>query len=260
MLLEGKNAVIYGAGGSVGGAVARTFAREGARVFLTGRTSAPLDTVATAIRQAHGTVDTATVNALDEAAVARHADAVVEAAGSLDISFNAIAVDHLQVGLADLSVGQIVEPIAGRIATHVITARAAARHMTSRGTGVILTFSADAARLPYPNIGGFGIACAAVEALSRSLAAELGPSGVRVICLRSIGSPESHGVQDVWEQHFGDGESSVDDVVAARAQGTMLRRVPTLAEVGNVAALMASDLASPLTAVVVNVACGELAD
>jgi enoyl-[acyl-carrier-protein] reductase (NADH) len=164
------------------------------------------------------------------------------------------------VALADLSVGQIVEPIAGRIATHVITARAAARHMTSRGTGVILTFSADAARLPYPNIGGFGIACAAVEALSRSLAAELGPSGVRVICLRSMGSPESHGVQDVWEQHFGDGESSVDDVVAARAQGTMLRRVPTLAEVGNVAALMASDLAGPLTAVVVNVTCGELAD
>jgi enoyl-[acyl-carrier-protein] reductase (NADH) len=75
-----------------------------------------------------------------------------------------------------------------------------------------------------------------------------------------MGSPESHGVQDVWEQHFGDGESSVDDVVAARAQGTVLRRVPTLAEVGNVAALMASDLASPLTAVVVNVACGELAD
>ena len=106
MLLEGKNAVIYGAGGSVGGAVARTFAREGARVFLTGRTSAPLDTVATAIRQAHGTVDTATVNALDEAAVARHADAVVEAAGNLDISFNAIAVDHLQVALADLALGR----------------------------------------------------------------------------------------------------------------------------------------------------------
>ena len=260
MLLEGKNAIIYGAGGSVGGAVARTFAREGARVFLTGRTAAPLDAVATAIGRARGTVDTATVDALDEVAVARHADAVVEAAGSLDISFNAIAVDHVQVALADLSVEQIVEPVADRVATHVITARAAARHMTARGSGVILTFSADAARLPYPNIGGFGVACAAVEALSRSLAAELGPRGVRVVCLRSMGSPESHGVQDAWEQHFGEDETSVDDVVAIRAQGTLLRRVPTLAEVGNVAALMASDLASPLTAVVINIACGELAD
>ena len=260
MLLEGKNAIIYGAGGAVGGAVAQEFAREGVRVFLTGLTPAPLDAVAAAIRQARGTVDTATVNALDEAAVARHADAVVESAGSLDISFNAIAVDHAQVALADLSVEQIVEPIAGRVATHVITARAAARHMTARGSGVIPTFSADAARLPYPNIGGFGVACAAVEALSRSLAAELGPRGVRVVCLRSMGSPESHGVQAAWEQHFSEGATPVDDVVATRAQGTLLRRVPTLAEVGNVAALMASDLASPLTAVVLNVACGEIAD
>jgi 3-oxoacyl-[acyl-carrier protein] reductase len=74
------------------------------------------------------------VNAVDEAAVARHADAVVEAAGSLDISFNAIAVDHVQVGLADLSVAQIVEPVADRVATHAITARAAARHMSARGS------------------------------------------------------------------------------------------------------------------------------
>jgi 3-oxoacyl-[acyl-carrier protein] reductase len=132
--------------------------------------------------------------------------------------------------------------------------------MTARGSGVILTLSADAARLPYPNIGGFGVACAAVEAVSRSLAAELGPRGVRVVCLRSMGSPESHGVQDEWEEHFGEGGTSIDDVVATRARGTLLRRVPTLAEVGNVAALIASDLASPLTAVVVNVACGEIAD
>jgi 3-oxoacyl-[acyl-carrier protein] reductase len=260
MLLEGKNAVIYGAGGSVGSAVARSFAREGASVFLAGRTQAPLDAVAAAIKQAGGLAETAKVDALDETAVVRHVDAIAEAAGGLDVSFNAIAVDHDQVTLADLSVEEIVGPVAGRITTHLLTARAAARHMTIQGSGVILTFSADAARLPYPNIGGFGIACAAVEGLTRSLAAELGPRGVRVVCLRSMGSPESHGVQDVWEQHFGDADSSIEDVVASRAQGTLLRRVPTLNEVGNVAALMASDLASPLTAVVVNVACGEIAD
>ena len=164
------------------------------------------------------------------------------------------------MALAELPVEQIVSPIADRVATHLVTARAAARHMTAQGSGVILTFSADAARLTYPNIGSFGIACAAVEGLTRALAAELGPHGVRVICLRSMGSPEAKGVEDVWKGHFGDAETSTADVVAVRAQGTLLRRVPTLAEVGNVAALMASDLASPLTAVVVNVACGEIAD
>jgi NAD(P)-dependent dehydrogenase (short-subunit alcohol dehydrogenase family) len=154
-------------------------------------------------------------------------------------------------------VQEAVGPVADRVATHLLTARAAARHMSAQGSGVILTLSADAARLTYPNIGSFGIACAAVEGLTRALAAELGPHGVRVVCLRSMGSPESHGVEDVWERHFGDAGA---DVVALRAQGTLLRRVPTLAEVGNVAALMASDLASPLTAAVINVACGEIAD
>jgi NAD(P)-dependent dehydrogenase (short-subunit alcohol dehydrogenase family) len=199
-------------------------------VFLTGRTRAALDEVADAIRRAGGAAEVAVVDAQDEAAVVGHADAVVDAAGHLDISFNAIAVDHRQTGLFELSIEEVVDPIAGRVATHLITARAAARHMTRQGSGAILTFSADAARLTYPRIGGFGIACAAVEALTRALAAELGPSGVRVVCLRSMGSPESRGVQDVWDQHFGDAQTSSDDVVAARAAGTLLRRVPTLAE------------------------------
>jgi 3-oxoacyl-[acyl-carrier protein] reductase len=260
MLLEGKNAIVYGAGGSVGGAVARAFAREGAAVFLAGRAPAPLDEVAEGIGQAGGTVTTAVVDALDEQAVVRHVDAVAADAGSVDVTFNAIAIEHEQVALAELSVQQVVGPVADRVATHLVTARAAARHMAAQGSGVILTFSADAARLTYPNIGGFGIACAAVEGLTRALAAELGPHGVRVVCLRSMGSPESHGVEEVWERHFGDAGTSSEDVIAVRAQGTLLRRVPTLAEVGNVAALMASDLASPLTAAVINVACGEIAD
>jgi NAD(P)-dependent dehydrogenase (short-subunit alcohol dehydrogenase family) len=229
-------------------------------VFLTGRTRTPLDAVAGAVRHAGGAAEVATVDALDEASVVAHMESVVEAVGRVDISFNAIAVDHRQDALADLTVHDVVGPVADRVATHLITARVAGRQMSRQGSGVILTFTADAARLPYANIGGFGIACAGVEALSRALAAELGPSGVRVVCLRSMGSPESAGVQEVWEQHFGDATTSTDDVSATRAAGTLLGRIPTLAEVGNVAALMASDLASPLTAAVVNVACGEIAD
>lgn len=261
MLLEGKSAVVYGAGGSVGSAVARAFAREGAAVFLAGRTAAPLAAVADRIRRDGGVADVAPVDALDETAVIRHADEIATSAGTLDVSFNAIAVDHIQgVPLAEMSERDVVEPVARRVATHLLTARAAARHMTAQGSGVILTFTADAARLTYPNIGSFGVACAAVEGLTRALAAELGPHGVRVICLRSMGSPESHGVEEVWERHFGGPDASIDAVVAARAQGTLLHRVPTVGEVGNVAALMASDLASPLTASVINVSCGEIAD
>ena len=84
MLLEGKNAVVYGGAGSVGGAVARAFGREGARVFLAGRTRETLEAVAEKIRSAGGRAESAIVDALDEKAVDEHADAAVSAAGSLD--------------------------------------------------------------------------------------------------------------------------------------------------------------------------------
>jgi 3-oxoacyl-[acyl-carrier protein] reductase len=259
MLLDGKNAVVYGASGSVGSAVSRAFAREGAAVFLAGRTLASLQAVAEKIRHAGGVAEAAVVDARDEGAVNRHADAVVATAGSLDVTFNAISVDHIQgVPLADLTEEDIVGPVAGRVATHLLTARAAARHMTRQGRGTILTFTADAARLPYREVGSFGIACAAVEGLTRTLAAEYGPYGVRVVCLRSMGSPDAPHVEDVWKLRAE--TDSTAEVVDARTALTLLGRLPVLDEVGNVAALMASDLASPLTATVINVTCGEIAD
>ncbi len=102
MLLENKVAVIYGAGGSIGGAVARTFAREGARVFLAGRTEEKLDKVADEIRSHGGVVDTAIVDALDEQAVDEYVDAVVEQAGYIDISFNLISYGDVQKPLMEI--------------------------------------------------------------------------------------------------------------------------------------------------------------
>lgn len=260
MLLANKTAVVYGAAGAVGGAVAAAFASEGAEVFLTGRTPASLERVASAISAAGGRADVQVVDATDEEQIEDHLRFVVTERGGIDISFNAIAVDHIQgTPLADMSLDQVVDPVAGRVATHLLTARAAARHMSEARSGAILTFSADAARLPYPNIGSFGIACAAVEALTRALAAEYGPYGIRVVCLRSMGSPEAAGVEHAWKQVF-DADANPEQRHDNRASRTMLGRSPSLAEVGNVAALMASDHASPLTATIVNLTCGELAD
>src|SRR5258706_14419048 len=92
MLLENKVAVIYGAGGAIGGAVARAFAREGARVFLAGRTLARLDTVANEIRSHGGSASTIVVDALDEQAVYSCVHAVGEQAGPIGISFKPISV------------------------------------------------------------------------------------------------------------------------------------------------------------------------
>ncbi len=131
--------------------------------------------------------------------------------------------------------------------------------MFAQGSGVILTFTADAARLAYSNIGSFGIACAAVEGLTRSLAAEYGAHGVRIVCLRSMGSPEATHIDEAWERVFV-GTDTAEQRRDERAGLTLLGHSPTLAEVGNVAVLMASDYASPLTGNIVNVNCGEIAD
>ena len=141
MLLEGKHAVIYGAGGSIGGAVARAFAREGAKVFLAGRTRATLEEVAQPVRAAGGAAATAEVNALDERAVDRHADAVAAQAGSIDISFNLIAHPYTHgIPLAEMAVDDFMAPMETAARTTFLTARAAARHMIPRRSGVILAF------------------------------------------------------------------------------------------------------------------------
>ena len=144
MLLENKVAVIYGAGGPIGGAVARAFARAGASVFLAGRTKAKLDPVAAAIRAQGGVAHAAVVDALDAPAVDAYVDAVAAQAGSVDISFNVIALGDVQAPLIDLSVEDFSQPIINAMRAHFLTTKAAARHMVKRGSGVILAFGGGA--------------------------------------------------------------------------------------------------------------------
>jgi len=149
MLLEDKNAVIYGGGGKVGGAVARAFAREGARVFLAGRTLKSLEGVADDIRSAGGVAEMEQVEALDGRAVDEHADAVAEGAGSIDISFNLISYADVQgTPLAEMPLEDFERPIMIGVRTLFLTSRAAARHMVRQGSGVILTFGGAGGRDP----------------------------------------------------------------------------------------------------------------
>jgi 3-oxoacyl-[acyl-carrier protein] reductase len=258
MLLEGKNAVIYGGGGSVGGAVARAFAGEGANVFLAGRTREPLEAVVVDIEGAGGRAEVAVVDALDEQAIDQHVDEIVERAGSIDVSFNAISIQDIQlIPLVDLSREDFMRPIVTGMTTHFSTARAAGRHMAAQGSGAILTFSASAARAYFPgvHVGGFGIACTAIEALTKQLAAELGPSGVRVNCLRSEGIPES------WEgASTEEWSASTDEIKAFLEQRSLLGRVTTLADVGNAATFLASGRAGATTGTVFNLTSGTVVD
>src|SRR5919198_3857004 len=155
MMLQEKVAVIYGAGGAIGGAVACAFAEEGARLFLTGRDRTPVDVVAKSI----GSADTAEVDALDERAVDGHLRRVNDEAGRIDISFNAVGIpdaEILGVPLLELEVGRFSLPITAYTTSYFLTARLAARHMVRRGSGVIMTVTSLLSRTGAPSVGGYG--------------------------------------------------------------------------------------------------------
>jgi NAD(P)-dependent dehydrogenase (short-subunit alcohol dehydrogenase family) len=253
MLLRDKVAVVYGAGGAVGSAVARAFAAEGARVYLSGRNLAPVAAVAREIAAAGGSAEAAQVDALDEAAVDRYTDQVAEQAGGIDVSLNAIGFTAVQgTPLTELALSDFAFPINTWTSSQFLTARAAARHMLTRRTGVILTLTASPARLAIPGAGGFGVACAAIEALTHTLAAELGPQGVRVVCLKPhrIGDSGLNADPRVEEAEF---RSFLEEM-------TLLKRLPTLAEVASTAVFLASDHAGSITGAVANLTGGMSVD
>ena len=251
MLLEGKNAVIYGAGGKVGGAVARVFAREGARVFLAGRTLESLEEVAEQIRSAGGVAETAQVDALDERAVDEHADAVAQRAGGIDVSFNLISVGDVQgTPLAEMPLEDFERPVITAVRTQFLTSRTAARHMISQGSGVILFFGGYGDPLPDYYLGGFQVALNAIESLRRQLASELGARGIRAVTLQTGGVPET------IPQSLAGSEEIIEVIVGS----TMLKRAATLDDVGSVAAFAASDHARTMTATALNISCGAIVD
>lgn len=259
MLLENKNAIVYGAGGAVGGAVARALARDGAAVFLAGRTLAPVQAVAEAISAGGGTAQATQVDARDEQAVADHVAGVAATAGRVDILFNAIGMEDVQgTPLLDLPVGDFMHPVVTAAQTQFLTARAVARHMVRQRSGVIMSITAEPT--PEDGMGGFMAACAAVEALWRGLAHELGPHGIRLVIVRSAGSPDTPAVQQMARVHAAVDGLSAGEFQAAEDDRTLLRRLPRLAEVASAATLLASDHASAMTAAIANVTCGAFVD
>jgi len=255
-LLERKTTILYGASGHIGRAVAQAFAREGARLFLTGRDLGRLEDLSRRITGSGGEAEVARVDALDVGQVNEHLTRVADEAGAVDISFNMISLNDVQGReLTTMSVEEYLPAIEIAARTHFITATAAARHMSARGSGVIMAITATPSRLALPLAGNFGTACGAIEGMMRTLAAEVGPKGVRVCWLRSAGSQESFA--SAPSDAGGIADAAYEEMLRSH---TLLKRFPKLAEIGEVAALIASDRASPMTGAAANVTCGQIVD
>jgi NAD(P)-dependent dehydrogenase (short-subunit alcohol dehydrogenase family) len=245
MMLENKYAVVYGAAGPIGAAVAKAFAAAGATVHLAGRTAERLEGVAEEIRAADGKAEIGVVDALDEQSVDEHAAALPR----IDISFDLIGhQQYFGTPLIDMPLAEVEEPVRNMLRSFYLTSRAAARHMVRQRSGVILTFGGYGD--PVANLGAFQVGFGAVEALRRSLARELGPHGIRVLTLQTNGIPESN--PDTYPEDF---RREIAEHTAAQ---TMLNRAATLADVGAVAVFAASDAARSITGTALNLTAGAV--
>jgi NAD(P)-dependent dehydrogenase (short-subunit alcohol dehydrogenase family) len=259
MMLKNKVAVIYGAGGAIGSAVAHAFAAEGAKLFLTGRRPERVEVVARDIDSA----EAAEVDALDEQAVDAHLQSVIDKVGRVDISLNAVGVPNariLGVPLVELEVEQFSQPITAYTTSYFLTARLAARRMIQQESGVIMTVTALHSRTGIPLVGGYGPAMAAKEALTRDLSVELAPHGIRVVGLRPQAMPETPTIRDAFEPRANATGMTWEQWQEFLASRTHPRRLMTLDEMANVAAFMASDKASGMTGTTVNLTMGSLDD
>jgi NAD(P)-dependent dehydrogenase (short-subunit alcohol dehydrogenase family) len=257
--LKNKVAVIYGAGGGIGGAVARAFAREGARLFLTGHRLAPLEVVARDIVAGGGIAEVAAVDALDEQEIADHLRLVVGKAGRIDISFNTMGnspARYLGPSLVDMDLKQFSLPITSYTTSYFLTARLAARHMLQNKSGVIMTVTAPPARIGTPN-GGYGPSQAAKEALTRYLSKELAPQGIRVVGLQPHAMPETETIREIFETRQG---LTWEQFSGYLAGSNHPKRFVTLAEMADVAVFLASDKAGIMMGTTVNMTMGALDD
>ncbi len=251
MLLKRKTAVIYGAG-SIGGAVARAFARQGARVEIASRSLAGAEALAAEIDAGGGAAGAHEVDALDGDAVRAFVDGVAAARGGVDVSFNLISVGDVQgTPLVEMDWQPFAAPIERAVRSTFNTVKAAAPHMARQeGGGVVLFFGGEGDPVPNYSIGGFQIALHAVEAMRRQYSSELGGAGVRFVTLRTAGVPDT--IPDVMD--------GGEELAASLNAATMTGRAATLEDIGAVAAFVASDRARAMTAATVNVSAGALID
>jgi NAD(P)-dependent dehydrogenase (short-subunit alcohol dehydrogenase family) len=246
VLLEDKVAVVYGAAGYIGRAVSTAFARRGAAVALVGRRPDGLADVAEEIEANGGRAWTAIVDATDPAGVERHLSELVEREGRIDVSFNATTYRVVQnIPLTEMALVDFQAPIVGASRTHFVTATAAARRMSEQGSGAIILLSSSASYETRHQMGGFNVACAAIEALVRGLAGEVGPKGVRVVGVRPNLMPETApGLPDAY--------------IGSLVKDTTLGRLPRLSELAGTAAFLASDAAGAMSGTVLNLSCGAI--
>ena len=262
--LEGKHAVVFGAGGSVGAAVAKEFAAEGAEVFLAGRTRANVETVMRQITEDGGRAQAAVIDAEDYAAVDKYLDEIVRQTRSIDIVFNAIGPRANEYGngknAVDVTIDEFMVPVTTILKSQFITSRAAARHMVKQHSGVIIFLTGSPARGHVQGATAIGAAFGAIESFMENLAVEVSPAGVRAVCLRTTANTDSRTIQQTIEALASRMSVTKEQMMAQMANLNLLKIPASVVDTAKAAAFLASDRARMMTGTVVNSSAGAAAD
>nr|WP_121272869.1 SDR family oxidoreductase [Pedobacter schmidteae] len=256
MILQNKNAIVYGASPSLGGTVAQSLAAAGATVFVTNKNLSIARQVADKIIAAGGKAHADVVDAMDEDSIRKHMEYVQHKVGTVDISFNLIGIKNVQdIPLIEMSLEDFTSPVNDAMRTQFLTMTAAGKIMKDQKSGVILSLTATPGGIGYAMVGGFGPVCCAIESLSKNLAAELGPFGVRVVNIRSAGSPDSRPFKEFLAAGGDEAESFLQKLV----DDTMLNQLPLMQDIANTAVFLASDMAGKITGVTIDITVGTTA-
>jgi len=227
-MLKNKVAVVFAASGEIAGAVARSFAQHGAKVYVTGRNLNVVKALVDEIKANGGQAEAGKVDALMETEIETYLQKVIADNGKLDIVFNGIGTYYRDAGSGTPSTvatfEQFMNPLQKICGSQFLTSRIAARYMIqSRSEGTILMFNASMSRTKTPNMAGFASACAAIEGLTRVMAAEFGTHGIKVTCICSSAIYESHKITEMitdFSQHLG---ISTEDMTSQYKKFDILR-------------------------------------
>jgi NAD(P)-dependent dehydrogenase (short-subunit alcohol dehydrogenase family) len=262
--LQDKVALVFAASGEIAGAVARSFADHGAKVYVSGRNLTAVKVLAEEIKADGGWAEAAKVDALNESDIDNYFQKIIGDNGKVDIVFNGIGNHYKDAGSGTpstmVTLEQFLSPLHNFCGSQFLTSRIAAKYMiqtASRGTILLLTSSLS--RMKTPNMAGFAAASAAIEALTRVLAAEFGGQGIKVTCICPSAILESHKMSEMigdFAKIRGVAQEQHTEQVYKRFD--ILKTSPTLKHVGEVAVFLASDNGIALNSHIVDVDCGKL--
>ncbi|HEV2478138.1 MAG TPA: SDR family oxidoreductase [Puia sp.] len=261
--LKDKVAVVFAASGDIAGAVARSFAAHGAKVYVTARNEAAVKALADQIKAAGGHAEAAKVDAQNEAEIENVVKKIVAANGALDIVFNGIGASYTEMGgrppTTQATFEQFMAPIEKIVGSQFLTSRIAAKYMIeTRSAGTILLLTAALSKSKIPNLAGITAASCAVEGLTRVMAAEFGPEDIKVTCICAGAIMETKRISG-WiaaaAEQYG---IPADQMIAQYKAFDILKTSPTLKQLGETAAFLASEAGVALNSHIVDVDCGKL--